>query len=106
MTDNLFDETESKLAKEQGMGLAASNRDWVLRQARNAAAEIANSRESKCCTADDVARAMLKLGYLPAQLGNAAGSVFRGNRWRFTGRWIPSTRVGNHARMIRVWQFN
>jgi hypothetical protein len=30
-------------------------------------------------------------------LGNAAGSVFRGKEWRFTGRYIKSSRVSRHA---------
>ncbi len=38
-----------------------------------------------------------------AKLGNAAGSIFRGKQWRFTGEWRQSGYVSRHGAMVRVW---
>ena len=55
-------------------------------------------------TMDTVSLEMQARGLHPEMLGNAAGSVFRGKDWRFTGRWEKSARVSNHARVNRVWE--
>jgi hypothetical protein len=53
-------------------------------------------------TADDVQQALAILGY--ELLGNAAGGIFRGREWVFTGRWRKSARVTNHGHQNRVWR--
>jgi len=94
-----FDLTAGELAKEQGMSQAeeASN---SIDAARLIAVAVAKSRGS--VTADDVQRELVRLGLDP--LGASAGSLFRGSEWEFTGRWVKSERVSNHARVNRVWR--
>ena len=42
------------------------------------------------------------LACIPELMGNAAGSLFRGNEFQFTGQWKRSERISNHARVIRM----
>lgn len=85
------------------MALAANNRALVLECCREALIEIAKSRPNREVSADDAARWLYD--YDPhASLGNAAGSLFRGGDWEFTGRWTKSTRVISHANDLRIWR--
>lgn len=95
-----FDLEEGRRRKRQGMSLAAQNRARLLDYARRLAREIA--QKSGVCTSDDVHKALRERGL--DGLGNAAGSLFRGPEWVFTGQWRPSERVSAHGRMIRVWR--
>jgi hypothetical protein len=97
-----FDISEGESRKVAGIALASLERDELLLLAQVAAIGIANRKGS--ATYDDVFLAMQELGLHPERLGNAAGSVFRGKQWRFTGRWEKSARVSNHARVNRVWE--
>lgn len=97
----LFDAKKGEQLKDEGMDKAACNRDFDLAIARNTAVMIAQGRQDRSCTADDVQRVLIERGI---SLGNAAGSIFRGKRWRFTGRFVKSQRVSNHASIRRVWQ--
>lgn len=90
-------------ARDDGMALAAARRSTVLDLARRFARQVAMAREDRTCTADDVRVCLAEVG-LDEALGNAAGSVFRTPDWRFTGHWVASCSVGNHARHIRVWR--
>jgi hypothetical protein len=99
----LFDLSEGERAKKEGMEFAEAAQEGALRHAREIARRIAQSRPDRCCTADDVGRALRAQG-LPDCLGPAAGSLFRGNEWKFTGRFVKSARIKNHARLLRVWQ--
>jgi hypothetical protein len=101
----LFDLAASKAAKVAGMDLAGDNRSNILHTARCIAREIALGKKDRRVTADDVQARMIKEGYHPSKLGPAAGSIFRGKKWRFTGSWINSARVSNHAASIRVWEY-
>jgi hypothetical protein len=100
MTD-LFDHAASRQAKADGMELAATNRAERLAYARQVALEV--TPIGGVCTADTVYQAVLDRGISP-DLGNAAGSLFRGAHWQFTGRWEPSRRISNHARANRIWE--
>lgn len=100
----LFDALESQKAKDEGMAKAARKRTVTLSLARNIAALIASGRPDRTCTADDVMQGLIDVGIQPEELGPAAGSIFRGKAWEFTGRWINSARVSNHAASIRVWR--
>jgi hypothetical protein len=91
-----FDLRLGRRAKEAGMNLAAANKSDLLERARTIAISIA-SRKGEV-TADDV------VAELGESLGNAAGSLFRGKQWRFTGRWRQSPRASNHAHQNRVWE--
>jgi len=44
------------------------------------------------------------LGHKYGDLGNAAGSIFAGKRWKFTGDRVKSRRPSAHAREIKVWR--
>ena len=94
----LFDALEGQRLKEQGMSLAAGKRHDALESAKDWAKYLAK-REGEI-TIDHV-YAECPLVDL---LGNAAGNVFRGPDWEFTGKWVKSTRVSNHGRFIRVWR--
>ena len=100
----LFDLEEGVEEKENGMQAAAEARSWILSKAREIAVAIASGRESRCCSADDVMKELIKLGHHPSDLGPAAGSIFRGKSWEFTEEWEESERVSNHARVNRIWR--
>jgi hypothetical protein len=57
------------------------------------------------CTADDVQRVLIEQGISPHALGNAAGSLFRGGDWEWTGRRVKSARVHAHANELKVWRY-
>jgi hypothetical protein len=98
-----FDIAESEAEKIRGQELAVSNRSELLAEARSIAACLARRHKDRECTADDVYYELAQLG-LPTDLGNAAGSLFKGSQWVFTGKRIKSLRVSNHARWIMVWR--
>lgn len=88
--------------KELGRQLAAEANWDCLTLARRIATRIAITEGD--CDIDRVQETLAGYGFRSADLGNAAGSVFRGEEWIFTGQWRESRRVGNHARSIRVWR--
>jgi len=100
---DLFDFESGLRAKTEGMSAAALTRSELLSQAREIAVAIARHRVNRRVTADDVGRA-LRLRGLP-DLGPAAGSIFRGSMWEFTGERVRSARISNHARELKVWEF-
>ena len=91
---------EGQMLKERGMSLAAESSATLLQKARDYAREHAVAWGH--VTADDVS-AWLDDEGLP-DLGPAAGSLFRGKEWEFTGQFVQSSRVTNHARLLRVWR--
>ena len=101
LTFNLGQALERKAA---GMDDAANARRPALEVARQAAIAAASSRPDKTATADDAYRGLLAAGYLAADLGPAAGCLFRGKNWTYTGRRKRSARVSNHGRAVRIWQ--
>jgi hypothetical protein len=98
----LFDAAESRRHAEIGIAVASENRAEILHFAKRMAREIALSRLSRECDADDVARRLTK-GQRKA-LGNAAGGIFKGREWQFV-RYTTCTRISAHARDIRVWRY-
>ena len=100
-----FSQLEIELqSRDEGMDRAAQARSTLLALARFYARRIATNRHDRCCDADQVQAEMQRQGYSSAQLGNAAGSIFRGKHWQDTGRRMRSERAGNHAREIRIWR--
>ena len=87
-------------AKAEGMQGAADAKSDLLNKARMLAAT--HAADHGTVTMDDVATMMEKCG-LP-ELGPAAGSVFKGSEWEFTGQRVLSTRAKNHARELKVWR--
>lgn len=98
----LFDLDEARARKEQGMSLAAVGRKQRLTLAR----EIAATLGRRCGEVDaDMVGRILKAQHGIESLGPAAGSIFRGKNWEFTGRRKLSARKTNHAREIKVWRW-
>jgi hypothetical protein len=102
---NLFDAQASQEAKEHGMEVAAMNRAELLEEVRELARSIATGRPEGTCDMDLLVDRMLRRGLKPEALGNAAGSVFMGREWEFTGRRKRSARVSRHANEIKVWRY-
>lgn len=86
--------------KEQGMSLAAASHADVLALARNVAVDVALHRYSRTVTIDDIQGHLLLAG---KDLGNAAGSVFRGKDFEHAG-YQKSRRASSHARVVSVWR--
>jgi hypothetical protein len=105
VTRSLFDADASEAGKVAGMGRAAESRASLLDLARPIAVYIALSRPTREVTADDVQRGLVELGYSPHALGNAAGSLFKGKEWEWTGKFIKSERVHSHSNLLRVWRY-
>lgn len=99
-----FDLAEGERLKEVGILQASdmTSRRFLLEKAKEVAHWIC--RNAGDVTADDVYREMEIRGYSPDLLGNAAGAIFRGEEFEFTGQWLKSSRATNHARMNRVWR--
>ena len=99
---DIFDAKESQARKEEGMAVGAMNRAEVLHLARCVAVEIARAGDGTC-HADQVGR-VLKRRYGINSLGAAAGSIFKGGDWEFTGEFVKLARKTNHSRLLRVWR--
>ena len=98
-----FNAQHSQQLKRKGMRLAARNRAEHLDYVRSLAKD--HAREHGTVTADDVGRALQELAS-KSSLGPAAGSIFAGNDWVWTGNFVPSIRVSNHGRLLREWMLN
>jgi len=96
----LFDLELGKQFKEEGMDLAATNDADLLNVGRAIALDIAAKRGE--VTADDVQEELLRR--TGRNLRNAAGSLFRGGDFFFTGEFRQSRRTANHAHCYRVWR--
>lgn len=105
MTDQhtLFSVERGQELAERGMQAAVSHRERLMRDVGRIARHIAADYGE--VTIDDVYGWMKMCGLPESSLGPAAGSIFRDKSvWEFTGKWVRSSRVSNHARMIRVWR--
>lgn len=98
--DFLFNHTESRRRKRDGMTRAAHHEHYLLNKAREIAREIA-ARKGET-NSDEVSIELARRGY-PDCIGPAAGSIFKSGDFVFTGRFVNSTRVTNHSRLLRVW---
>jgi len=98
----LFDLKKGLQLKEKGMAQASITRAELLVRAREIARLIGLSKQF--VTADDVQMQLVREGHHPFALGNAAGSIFRGREWEFTGRMVKSSRVSNHGHQNMVWR--
>lgn len=98
---DLFNYAESLRRKESGMARAAASCPKLLATAQDLAKRIALTNGT--VTSDDVAFRMAQLGLDYSELGNAAGSVFRG-AFEFTGQVVQSERATTHGRCIKVWR--
>ena len=87
--------------KEAGKQQAADNKPFLLKLAR----EIAENHPDATTgiTADEVVAGLVAKGYSERALGNAAGSLFRGKKWRCVGR-RKSKRPHANGNELRVWR--
>lgn len=100
----LFDYVESQRLRDEGIEIAAENAGSVVLRVQTIAREL--GRRQRFVTADDVVREMTVRGINAKELGNGAGSMFRGrDQWRDTGRVVKSVRIAAHARKITVWEY-
>ncbi|VVB52800.1 Uncharacterised protein [uncultured archaeon] len=74
----------------------------ALGYARSVARSIAKANTLRRVTADQVQEKVLEAGY---DLGNSAGSIFKGGNWKNTGVTVKSTRPGNNSRRVVVWEY-
>lgn len=95
---NLF---EGRKLRDLGMDTAADNNSTALSVARKLAIKVASSRADRECTIDDVQRILIPTDI---RLGMAAGSVFKGRQWVFTGRYAQTERKTSHARQVKIWR--
>lgn len=75
---------------------------FVFNTAYTAAVKLA--RANGVTNADEVQASIAQQGITPAQLGNAAGAIFRSKNFQKVGT-IKSTRPGNHSRTISTWKY-
>jgi hypothetical protein len=99
----MFDKHASERAKRRGMTEAERGARNFLDYAREVAHELATKRPHGI-TADDVQQALVERGHDIHRLGNAAGSLFRGPEWQFTGERRRSVRIHAHANELKVWR--
>lgn len=86
--------------KKIGMAKAAAAKSPELEHARRVARAIALNKGT--VTADDVAEALKKGG--KKSLGPAAGSIFVGDEWQWTGTLVKSERPEANQNLLRVWR--
>jgi len=99
----LFDLPEAERRKLDGMSAASlsQKRATILVRAREVAVSLAHKIGE--VTADDVYAELVRDGWAVSELGNAAGSIFKGG-FVWTEKWAKSERTSNHARVNRVWR--
>lgn len=93
----------SEEARDEGMAMAAFHRLPLLEKVRHWLREFAKSRPDRIATADDARALLIKHGYQPSNLGNAAGSLFLGDEWELIG-YTKSAVISRHANRIGQWR--
>jgi hypothetical protein len=97
----LFDYGKAIQERDKGMNKAADKRMAALTNARTLARHLASLNGN--ITADDVRKEYEYRGGNWSDLGNAAGSIFKGKQWQCVG-FENSTVTTSHARALRVWK--
>jgi hypothetical protein len=93
-----FIELTGEERKDAGMQKAAENHKTELESVQAIARDLA--RIVEIISIDDVRQ------LIPDEhwgLGNAAGSVFKGDEWEWCG-FAKSKRPAAHSRMVRTWR--
>jgi hypothetical protein len=76
----------------------------VFSIAKSIAVTLAKQSSLRITNIDRVQSELFLLGYNSADLGNAAGCVFRGKNWKKFNK-AQSNRKGNHSREIVTWEY-
>jgi len=103
MTDqpSLFDRAEAIRQRDEGLKRVAwSNAEWIA-TARITAERIARERGE--VTADDVRAELYPRGIKPEH-SNAFGVVFRGKKFRHSGRYRVSAVPHGHGNRQVIWE--
>lgn len=100
-----FDLNVAEILKRKGIASAENHRKDLLTLGRSYLRQAALGRVDRTATADDAARGFINDGLPCDVLGNAAGALFRGGEWEFTGRMEKSKRITNHAHRNMVWRY-
>lgn len=97
-----FDFEAGQAAKAKGMDEAAAAKASLLAHARELAVKIGQRQPT--VTADDVALALECEGISVFALGSAAGSLFKGGKFEWTGEFVKSARIHAHSNLLRQWR--
>ncbi len=101
-----FNGVRSNRAKHRGIRKAANSKPKELAVCRKIAVRIAKRRISNCCTANDVAWELNKRDIdMNEYLDHAAGALFKGSNWQWTGQFRKSTRVRSHSNLLKQWRY-
>lgn len=87
----------------EGIQKAVSAHSKVFSIARDLA--IQHGKTNRYVNIEHVQDGLIKLGYKPSDLGNAAGGIFRSKLWKDTGKTVKSSRKDSRARKITVWRY-
>jgi hypothetical protein len=98
-----FDPVLAEKWKCKGMRAAATAHQELLAEVKLALIRIARGRSDRCVTADDGAAWLIANGHLPSELGNAAGSIFKGKEFELVG-YRQSERASRHKNRVGVWR--
>jgi hypothetical protein len=98
----LFDLLAGLEAKEAGKDQAAENKASLLAHARKIALRLGKGGQE--VTADDVARELHREEISIFALGNAAGALFKGKEWKWTGEFRRSERAHANGNLLRIWK--
>lgn len=90
-------------ARDAGITLAEDKRVDLVRRVRQRLVLVARENDGYA-TADDFEAILSGIGMTHADLGNAAGGVFRNGDWVGTDKYVPSKRKSSRARAVRVWR--
>lgn len=104
-TTPLLDLAEGLHRKEAGMNIAAENNATILVEAKNVARDLGRRNRKRAISADNVMEVMVSRGYGQKCLGNAAGSLFSGRDWQWSGDRIKSKRPHAHANELKTWYY-
>jgi hypothetical protein len=104
--NEMFDSMKSIREARNGKLVAAANRSEMLIHFQTMARELARKNINRECDSNALAQYAWKTSQLDISkiLGNASGSIFKGNEWAFTGRWTKSERIRSHGRDVKVWR--
>jgi hypothetical protein len=91
-------------AAQQGISAAVKSHNRVFTVAQAFAVALAKSNAIGVTNADAVQAKLAEQGFTSADLGNAAGALFRGKNWKKYNTQ-KSARKGNHAREISNWMY-
>lgn len=102
-TASLFDLIAAIELGERGIELAAGNHASAVWDAQQIAKEL--GRRQRFVSMNDVNRRWAALGRRREELGNGAGSVFRGKCWRRTSQQVRAEHLESHGRWLPIWEY-